>query len=149
MQRRKISDRTFRGILSEHSFCHILVPPRLCPTHERCYSSRLYYTNIRPSVLIIRERGTMRELELPGKGGNTSSFNSRSPFKGHDSSQQLGSPVRGFGSQATRFQSSTTEIPGPGYYHDEFFCYYSRPARDRIDFLSVSKILKIITATIP
>lgn len=61
----------------------------------------------------------MRELESPGKGGNTSSFNSRSPPKGHDSPQQLGSPVRGFGSQATRFQSSTTEIPGPGYYHDE------------------------------
>ena len=28
-------------------------------------------------------------------------------------------PIRGFGTQSSRFQSSNTENPGPGYYHDE------------------------------
>jgi hypothetical protein len=27
--------------------------------------------------------------------------------------------IRGFGAQANRFNSSASEIPGPGYYHDE------------------------------
>jgi hypothetical protein len=30
-----------------------------------------------------------------------------------------GSSIRGFGVQASRFNSSASEIPGPGYYHDE------------------------------
>lgn len=28
-------------------------------------------------------------------------------------------PAKGFGCQSSRFRSSTTEIPGPSYYHDE------------------------------
>lgn len=32
---------------------------------------------------------------------------------------QCGSSLRGFGTQSTRFETSTTEIPGPCYYTDE------------------------------
>ena len=32
---------------------------------------------------------------------------------------QQRSPAKGFGCQSSRFQSSSTEIPGPSYYYDE------------------------------
>lgn len=61
----------------------------------------------------------MRELSKGHTSSVSSTIRKKSPTKLLEDSRQLGVSVRGFGSQSSRFHSSVTEIPGPGYYHDE------------------------------